>query len=105
MEIDLHGEAMVGNIYAHTVGLAGHSPVFLGSADAIRWKSRVLVLTADHVIKDAGDDQLFFGPRPPVPLRLNEGQRLSPRGTSLDESHGRCSLPLRKSLCLILFDF
>jgi len=65
-------EAVVENIYAHTVGLAGYPPVFLGSAVAIRWKGHALVVTADHVIKGVDDSQLLFAPRPPVPLKLND---------------------------------
>lgn len=65
-------EAIVENIYAHTVGLAGHPPVYLGSAVAIRWKGRALVVTADHVIRGVDDSGLLFAPRPPVPLKLNE---------------------------------
>ena len=66
-------EAIVENIYAHTLGLAGHPPVFLGSAVAIRWTARGLILTADHVIKGVEDNQILFAPRPPVSLKLNEG--------------------------------
>jgi hypothetical protein len=46
-------EAIAENVYSHTLGLAGYPPVFLGSAVAIRWKGRGLVVTADHVIRGA----------------------------------------------------
>jgi len=73
-------EAIVENIYAHTLGLAGYPPVFLGSAVAIRWKGRALVVTADHVIRGVDDSQLLFAPRPPVPLKLNDGPLDAMRG-------------------------
>ncbi|MGB8495643.1 MAG: hypothetical protein WCE53_14675 [Candidatus Acidiferrum sp.] len=80
-ELQKHAaEAIVENIYAHTVGLAGYPPVFLGSAVAIRWKGRALVVTADHVIKGVDDSQLLFAPRPPVPLKLNDGPQDAMRG-------------------------
>jgi hypothetical protein len=53
-------EAIVEKIYAHTLGLAGHPPVFLGSAVAIRWKGRALIVTADHVVQGVNDGQLLF---------------------------------------------
>jgi hypothetical protein len=62
-------EAIVENIYTHTLGLAGYPPVFLGSAVVIRWNGRAFV-TADHVIKAVDDSQLLFAPRPPVPLKF-----------------------------------
>jgi hypothetical protein len=74
-------EAIVENVYSHTLGLAGYPPVFLGSAVAIRWKGRGLVVTADHVIRGVDDNQLLFAPRPPVPLKLNDGPQ--------DAMHGR----------------
>ncbi len=55
-------EAIVENIYAHTLGLV-----------AIRWNGRALFVTADHVIKDVDDSQILFAPRPPVPLKLDDG--------------------------------
>lgn len=73
-------EAVVESVYSHTLGLAGYPPVFLGSAVAIRWKGRAFVVTADHVIRGVDDGQLLFAPRPPVPLKLNEGPPDAMRG-------------------------
>ena len=73
-------EGIVENIYAHTLGLAGYPPVFLGSAVAIRWKGRAFVVTADHVVKGVDESQILFAPRPPVSLKLNDGQQDLMRG-------------------------
>jgi hypothetical protein len=73
-------EAIVENVYSHTLGLAGYPPVFLGSAVAIRWKGRGLVVTADHVIRGVDDSELLFAPRPPVSLKLNDGPQDATRG-------------------------
>jgi hypothetical protein len=62
------------------LGLAGYPPVFLGSAVANRWRSRALVATADHVIEGVDDNQLLYAPRPPVPLKLNDGLDDAMRG-------------------------
>ena len=83
-------EAIVENIYAHTVGLAGYPPVFLGSAVAIRWKGRPLVVTADHVIRGVDNGGLLFAPRPPVPLRLND----EPQDASRSRMHRLERLPV-----------
>jgi hypothetical protein len=73
-------EAVVESVYSHTLGLAGYPPVFLGSAVAIRWKGRAFVVTADDVIRGIDDSQLLFAPRPPVPLKLNDGPQDAMRG-------------------------
>ena len=83
-------EAIVENIYAHSLGLAGHPPIFLGSAVAIRWKARGLILTADHVIRGVEDSQILFAPRPPVSLKLNEG----PQERMLVRMHRLENLPV-----------
>src|ERR1700691_2484817 len=73
-------EAVVQSVSSHTLTLAHYPPVILGSAVAIRWKDRAFVVTADHVVRTVDNCQILFAPRPPVPLKLNDGPQDATRG-------------------------
>lgn len=96
-EIQSHAtEALVENVFSHTVALVAGLHKSRGSGIALRWKKYTLILTANHVISELTDDELHFAPRPPQPVHLNEPSKNEPYKHQM---HKVIPLPLRERYC------
>jgi hypothetical protein len=74
-EFDLRRAAVEGIEEAvawHTVGLIADDGRTIGTASAVRWAGRAVLLTARHVVEDSLGERLWFFPRPPGALERHE---------------------------------
>lgn len=58
--IDLEGKAIQEAVAWHTVSLIVNNSESIGTGSAIFWHGHPLILTANHVIKDSPNDDIYF---------------------------------------------
>ena len=70
--------ALVERIACHTVGIAANDNTCVGTGTLVAIDEYHLVITAEHVIKDADVQNIRFWCRPPAPIIEKAAKNLSP---------------------------
>ena len=71
-------QALVERVACYTVGIASNENTCIGTGTLVAIDAYHLVITAEHVIKDADVESIRFWCRPPAPIIEKAAKDLSP---------------------------